>query len=316
MITVKEEFLGDDKTKRAIKAGGYEALAMWLALKRYCAEHLTDGFIPDEDIDDLPDAPPNPRKRLQALVGCGRLQRDGSRGNGLVDAVENGWQLHDYLHHASSRAQEEQRREKARTRKERWQERRSANPGNDDPDGIGTDVDDDPEHETNATGTPSPVRGHTSAPSPAQPVDPTSQKSEDLEENQSPDPDLPAKSGSAGAGAGRKKPERSIPEPFPLTDEHIAHGAKQDWPEWWLRIVHEDFCGKAKAKGWRYVEWNSAFYNFARGEVQKYHRGPKDLAHLAPATAPAFDSDAEARRARAAAVEAKAKAQVAAGRPS
>jgi hypothetical protein len=158
MITIKEEFLTDDKTQRAIKAGGYEALAMWLAMKRYAAEHLSDGFIPNEDIETLPGAPPKPRKALDALLRCGRVQPDGSRGAGLVDQVEHGWMLHDYLEHANSREQEERRRAKARTRKERFQERRSERV---------------PEHGVNgapnASRTEPPAGGRAHAPSPAQP---------------------------------------------------------------------------------------------------------------------------------------------------
>jgi hypothetical protein len=125
VITVKEEFLTDDKTQRAIKAGGYEVLALWLAMKRYCAEHLTDGFVPDEDIDSLPGAPPKPRKLLPALVECGRKMKDGGRGPGLVIQLEHGWELHKYLEHANSSEQEKRRKELAKERKDRWLERRS-----------------------------------------------------------------------------------------------------------------------------------------------------------------------------------------------
>lgn len=162
MITVKEEFLTDDKTQRAIKAGGYEVLALWLAMKRYCAEHLTDGFVPDEDIDALPGAPPKPRRLLPALVECGRRQKDGSRGPGLVNQLEHGWELHKYLEHANSRTQEERRREKAKQRKERWQERRSDDDENAVRNGVLTPF-------GTASGTESPVRGRAHVPSPPLP---------------------------------------------------------------------------------------------------------------------------------------------------
>jgi hypothetical protein len=51
MITVKEEFLRSDKVRRAVKSVGPAAVLVWLALKAYASEHLTDGFIPDEDVD-------------------------------------------------------------------------------------------------------------------------------------------------------------------------------------------------------------------------------------------------------------------------
>ncbi|HEY3234311.1 MAG TPA: hypothetical protein VGJ84_06325, partial [Polyangiaceae bacterium] len=124
MIEIKEEFLTCDKLKRAIKMAGYEALAMWLALKGYAAKHPNDGFIPDEDIDALDGAPRNPHKALKALLECGRRERDGSRGAGLVDQAELGWQLHDYLDHAASKEEETERRRKARERKQRWRQER------------------------------------------------------------------------------------------------------------------------------------------------------------------------------------------------
>lgn len=96
MITIKEEFVGGEKWKRAVKLGKADAILMWLALKRYAAEHTeTEGFIPDEDIDELPGAPRAARKALDALVTCGALRRDGSRAQGLLLQVDGGWQLLD-----------------------------------------------------------------------------------------------------------------------------------------------------------------------------------------------------------------------------
>lgn len=123
MITIKEEFLTDAKTLRAIKLGGYEVLALWLAMKVHAATHLTDGFVSEFDIESLPGAPKRVRKALAALVDCGRQNRDGSRGAGLVDKVDGGWQLHDYLDHAKSRDEVELQREKARKRKQAERER-------------------------------------------------------------------------------------------------------------------------------------------------------------------------------------------------
>jgi len=120
MITVKEEFLDSPKWKRAVELGGSDAIVMWLALKGYAASNPTDGFIADDDVDRVPGAPKSPRKALQALVECGRKNRDGSRGAGLVDPVQHGWQLHDYLDHATSSKEVEERRRKAKERKDRW----------------------------------------------------------------------------------------------------------------------------------------------------------------------------------------------------
>jgi hypothetical protein len=116
VITIKEEFLGSDKTRRAIQLGGSDAVLMWLALKTFCATNLTDGFVSSEDVDLLPVAPKNRRRAMSALVECGRLNADGTRGHGLLDVVPNGFQLHDYLDHAQSRVEELHRKDLARKR--------------------------------------------------------------------------------------------------------------------------------------------------------------------------------------------------------
>ncbi len=117
MIQVKEEFVGCDKWERAVEIAGGDAIQMWLAIKGYCSKTLMDGFIPDEDIDKLPGRPKRHRRALDALVGCGRLDPDGSRGDGLVEQVARGWRLHDYEEHSNTKVEEELRREKAREKK-------------------------------------------------------------------------------------------------------------------------------------------------------------------------------------------------------
>lgn len=117
MITIKEEFVGCVKWRRAIKLGGADAILLWLAMKRYVAETLSNGFVPDDELDALPGAPERPRDALTALLECGKTKEDGSRGAGLVDPHPHGWQLHDYLDHANSAEQEAVRRERERKRK-------------------------------------------------------------------------------------------------------------------------------------------------------------------------------------------------------
>ncbi len=142
MIVIKEEFVGGEKWRRAFKLGRSDAIVMWIALKCYASQHPSaEGFVPDEDIDELPGAPRAARRALDALVHCGRLQSDGSRGAGLVEAVDGGWRLHDYLDHAPPPEELELRREKARLKKQRQREsqrreleevraqRRDASPG-------------------------------------------------------------------------------------------------------------------------------------------------------------------------------------------
>lgn len=122
MITIKEEFLGSIKTKRAIKLGGSDSVVLWLALKGYVSAGNTGGFIPTEAIPDLDGVPKNWRKAMRSLVECGKLKPDGTRGPGLVHEVEHGYQLHDYEDHGTPVEVEEERRRKAREQKRRRRE--------------------------------------------------------------------------------------------------------------------------------------------------------------------------------------------------
>lgn len=94
---------------------------MWVALRTYVAVNTTDGDIPDEDIDDLPGAPKNPRRWLMALVECGKPDGAGGREPGLVDPIDGGWKLHNYSRHGLSAAEVERRKDAARERKRKWQ---------------------------------------------------------------------------------------------------------------------------------------------------------------------------------------------------
>lgn len=125
MILIKEEFVGGEKWRRAVELGGSDVIALWLALKCYCSQHPdTEGFIPAEVLDGLPGAPRRARKALQALIECGRMLPKGERGTGLVETVEHGWKLHDYLDHAAAPEEDELRREKARLKKQTYREAR------------------------------------------------------------------------------------------------------------------------------------------------------------------------------------------------
>lgn len=123
MILIKEEFIGGEKFRRAVKLGGSDAIVMWLALKCYCSQHPdTEGFVPAEELKDLPGAPRRAGKALQALVECGRLLPRGERGAGLVEVTEHGWQMHDYGDHAPAPEELELRREKGRLRQQAHRE--------------------------------------------------------------------------------------------------------------------------------------------------------------------------------------------------
>lgn len=110
-LELDDRILEHPKFIRAVKLAGSEAVHLWLGLKAYCGQHLTDGEIPADMLDEVR-GPSDKKKRaaaLEALVTVGLVERhaDGSL-----------W-LHDYLQWSSSRETVLDRREKARERKAR-----------------------------------------------------------------------------------------------------------------------------------------------------------------------------------------------------
>jgi hypothetical protein len=83
-------------------AAGDAALGVWVRLLGHCAQHLTDGFIAAPVAVAVGSSSPG---AIDALVRAG-----------LLEAVDGGYQLHDYLDHNSSRADIEASREASRER--------------------------------------------------------------------------------------------------------------------------------------------------------------------------------------------------------
>lgn len=89
---------------KALSAGD-AALGVWVRLLGHCAQHLTDGHIPQQVAKAVGATSPG---AINALVEAG-----------LLEVVEGGYRLHDYLEHNSSRAEIEASREASRDRKAR-----------------------------------------------------------------------------------------------------------------------------------------------------------------------------------------------------
>ena len=75
-----------------IEQAGNEAYGVWCRAGGYCSKHHTDGFIPEAKALALG------RKslwiRLEKAIGFG--------SSGMVEKVENGWQIHDFLEYNPS----------------------------------------------------------------------------------------------------------------------------------------------------------------------------------------------------------------------
>jgi hypothetical protein len=105
-ISLDDGILEHPKFIRAVKLGGSEAIHLWLGLRAYCARHLTDGFIPEDMLDEVRGPALKARKRaLDALLAVG-----------LVDPADGGVALHDYLDWSRSRDDVVSKRDAARAR--------------------------------------------------------------------------------------------------------------------------------------------------------------------------------------------------------
>ncbi len=93
-IQLDDRILEHPKFVRAVRLGGSEAIHLWLGLRAYCAQFLSDGLVPTDMLPEVR-GPLNERKReaaLSALVDVGLLER-----------CDVGVRLHDYLDWSSSR---------------------------------------------------------------------------------------------------------------------------------------------------------------------------------------------------------------------
>jgi len=86
---------------------GNAAVGMWVRSGSWCAQQLTDGFIPDQ---------------MVRVFGGPALAEKLVRA-GFWLKVDGGYQFHEWGERQPSRARVEENRKAAATRKERWRER-------------------------------------------------------------------------------------------------------------------------------------------------------------------------------------------------
>jgi hypothetical protein len=130
-LELDDRILEHPKFIRAVKLGGSEAIHLWLGIRAYCGQNLTDGKVPRDMLDEVR-GPSNEKKRelaLGALVTVGLIRDNGNQGVAM----------HDYLQWSSSREDVLERRGKARERKARSRgpsQRDSERPGGGTPTGV------------------------------------------------------------------------------------------------------------------------------------------------------------------------------------
>lgn len=102
----------DDRfpTHRKVRRLSDAAFRLHVSAIHWCSEHLTDGHIPDAELELVSDSR-SPRRAV------GELERAG-----LWHAVDDGWEIHDFLEYQPSASKVKAEREAKRERQERWRE--------------------------------------------------------------------------------------------------------------------------------------------------------------------------------------------------
>lgn len=114
-MDLDDKLLAHPKFLRAAERGGSEAIHLWLGLRQFVAQNLTDGFIPTDMVKHVHG--PIARKRAAALDVLVEV--------GLVEKRSDGLALHDFLQWSKSRAKILAERERNKLRQERFRESRT-----------------------------------------------------------------------------------------------------------------------------------------------------------------------------------------------
>jgi hypothetical protein len=241
-LELDDRILEHPKFIRAIKLGGSEAVHLWLGLRAYCGQNLTDGFIPEDMLDEVR-GPSDPRKRAKALASL--------RTVGLLDEAPGGVMMHDFLEWSSSREEVLQRRESAKNRKRRSRANHSETDREQPPssrrDSAVTDAGVRSESPTPARADPLPL------PSPPLLIPPFGRES-------APAPPSPA--GSVAKPKREPKPRAaSLPDDWRPKPEHADLARKLGVN---ARTEFDAFRDHAQATGRVMVDWDACFRTWLR----------------------------------------------------
>ena len=108
-MDLDDGLLDHPKFIRAVKRGGSETVHLWLGLRQYVAQQLSDGFVPDDMLDEV--RGPEGKRRWAALTVLLDV--------GLLERVAGGVRLHDFLQWSKSRDQILKQREANRLGQEK-----------------------------------------------------------------------------------------------------------------------------------------------------------------------------------------------------
>ena len=250
----------------------------------WCARNLTDGFVPEEDLELVTARVRSPERFTAELVRRGlwhraeAVTRNGTVGvtrNAAVEGYETdcdspecpapegaGWVIHDYLEYQPSKEKVRDEQSKNADRQRRYRERQAAkkqvNTAEDQSrNGVtnaSRDASDDASHDGDRNGV---SNGEQTPPRP----DPTRIESS----NELSLFDADAVEQETDEAPPRRKPETDAPDDFPIT-EKMRGWARKEVPSIAgdLERHTKDFLDFHAAKGNRFRDWSRAWHKWMR----------------------------------------------------
>lgn len=84
-------FYGNEKVQELARSGRMDAVGVFCMALTYCGDHLTDGFVP--------------RRAMLYVIGATGEQVNALCDVGMLEAVDEGWLIHDYTAHNRTKEQ-------------------------------------------------------------------------------------------------------------------------------------------------------------------------------------------------------------------
>lgn len=90
-IQLVNGFYANEKVQELARSGRMDAVGVFCMALTYCGDHLTDGFVP--------------RRAMLYVIGATGEQVNALCDVGILEAVDEGWLIHDYTAHNRTKEQ-------------------------------------------------------------------------------------------------------------------------------------------------------------------------------------------------------------------
>ena len=90
-VQLVNEFYTNEKVQELARSGRMDAVGVFCMALTYCGDHLTDGFVP--------------RRAMLYVIGATGEQVNALCDVGMLEAVDEGWIIHDYTAHNRTKEQ-------------------------------------------------------------------------------------------------------------------------------------------------------------------------------------------------------------------